>query len=379
MDEVQGSPYPCTSLLCVSGQSMSLRIVGVTKRFGDLVAVNTVSLEIEKGEFFTLLGPSGCGKTTLLRSVAGFNRPEEGEIYFDEKKMNNVQPHKRDVGMVFQNYAVFPHLSVYDNVIYGLRAKKTPSQEIEPRAARAIEMVRLTGLEERLPSQLSGGQLQRVAIARALVVEPEVLLMDEPLSNLDAKLRVETRGEIRALQQELKITTIYVTHDQEEALAISDRIAVMNFGKIQQVGQPWEIYTNPANRFVAEFIGTTNFFEGEVMSENEGWAIVSVRGAELAIPKEEGSKGSRVSFAIRPEAFRVFEDPGTPPEEGLFSLKGRISSVEYLGTLTKYDIELTEAITLKVNSYDIEPDRIKKIGDAIEFGYDPKRVFIYEE
>jgi len=358
---------------------MSLRIVGVTKRFGDLVAVNKVSLEIERGEFFTLLGPSGCGKTTLLRSIAGFNRPEEGEIYFYEKKMNKVPPHKRDVGMVFQNYAVFPHLSVYENVIYGLKAKKTPAQEIGPRALKAIEMVRLKGLEKRLPSQLSGGQLQRVAIARALVVEPEVLLMDEPLSNLDAKLRVETRSEIRALQQNLKTTTIYVTHDQEEALAISDRIAVMNFGKIQQVGRPWEIYTSPANRFVAEFIGTTNSFEGEIVSEKVAWTIVDVRGIELAIPKQEGALGSRVSFAIRPEAFRVFEDTEASLAQGFFSLNGRIASVEYLGTLTKYEIELMDEVRLKVNAYDIEPDKLKRIGETVEFGYEPTRVLIYEK
>jgi len=358
---------------------MSLRVVGVTKRFGDLVAVNKVSLQIERGEFFTLLGPSGCGKTTLLRSIAGFNQPEEGEIYFYEKKMNKVPPHKRDVGMVFQNYAVFPHLSVYDNVIYGLKAKKTPAQEIGPRALKAIEMVRLKGLEKRLPSQLSGGQLQRVAIARALVVEPEVLLMDEPLSNLDAKLRVETRSEIRALQQNLKTTTIYVTHDQEEALAISDRIAVMDFGKIQQVGRPWEIYTNPANRFVAEFIGTTNFFEGETVSKNEDSTLVSVKGVELAIPRQEESKGSQISFAIRPEAFRVLEDTETSLTKGLFPLKGRISSVEYLGTLTKYEIELAEGVILKVNSYDIEPDKLKQTGETVEFGYDPKRVLIYKD
>lgn len=358
---------------------MSLRISNVTKRFGDLVAVDNVSLEIERGEFFTLLGPSGCGKTTLLRSVAGFNRPEEGEIYFEEKKMKNIPPHKRGVGMVFQNYAVFPHLSLYDNVTYGLKAKKTPAEEIEPRALRAIEMVRLKGLEKRFPSQLSGGQLQRVAIARSLVVEPEVLLMDEPLSNLDAKLRVETRSEIRALQQNLKITTIYVTHDQEEALAISDRIAVMNFGKIQQIGRPWEIYIDPANRFVAEFIGTTNFFEGETVSGDADRTIVSVRGVELAVPKQEALKGSRISFAIRPEAFRIFEDTKTSFCKAPFALKGRVSSVEYLGPLTKYEIELPEGVILKINSYDIEPDKIRQRGEELEFGYDPERVLIYKD
>jgi len=203
--------------------------------------------------------------------------------------------------------------------------------------------------------------------------------MDEPLSNLDAKLRIETRSEIRELQQKLNITTIYVTHDQEEALAISDRIAVMNFGKIQQMARPWEIYTNPANRFVAEFIGTTNFFEGEMASENEACTIVAVKGMELAIPRQEGSKGSRVSFAIRPEAFRIFEDKEPSLSNDLFSLKGRISGTEYLGNLTKYEIELAQGVIFKVTSYDIEPDKIKQRGETIEFGYDPKRVLIYKD
>ncbi len=224
---------------------MSIRIVGVSKRFGSLEAVKNVSLEINTGEFFTLLGPSGCGKTTLLRSIAGFNQPEAGEIYFGERRIDRMSAHKRGIGMVFQNYAVFPHLTVRDNVAYGLKARKVPGQEIGPRVEKALQMVRLGGMESRLPNQLSGGQLQRVAIARALVIEPQVLLMDEPLSNLDAKLRVEMRGEIRELQRQMKITTVYVTHDQEEALSISDRIAVMNLGVVEQVGKPWEVYSTP--------------------------------------------------------------------------------------------------------------------------------------
>jgi iron(III) transport system ATP-binding protein len=199
----------------------------VTKRFGDLVAANNITLEIEKGEFFTLLGPSGCGKTTLLRCIAGFLDHEQGQVLFGDRRVDRIPTHKRGVGMVFQNYAVFPHLSVQDNVKYGLKARKVSTREQVDRARQALALVRLEGLEDRLPNQLSGGQLQRVAIARALVIEPEVLLMDEPLSNLDAKLRVEMRGEIRLLQQKMGITTIYVTHDQEEALSISDRIAVM--------------------------------------------------------------------------------------------------------------------------------------------------------
>ena len=220
---------------------MSIRVVKVSKRFGNLEAVKNVSLEISTGEFFTLLGPSGCGKTTLLRSIAGFNQPEAGEIYFGDKRIDRMAAHKRGIGMVFQNYAVFPHLTVHDNVAYGLKARRVSAVEIEPRVERALQMVRLEGMGTRLPNQLSGGQLQRVAIARALVIEPQVLLMDEPLSNLDAKLRVEMRGEIRELQRQMKITTLYVTHDQEEALSISDRIAVLNLGVVEQVGRPWEI------------------------------------------------------------------------------------------------------------------------------------------
>ncbi|MBI5967221.1 MAG: ABC transporter ATP-binding protein, partial [Deltaproteobacteria bacterium] len=216
---------------------VGISIRGVTKRFGDLVAVDNVSLEIEKGEFFTLLGPSGCGKTTLLRCVAGFVDIQQGQIFFGDRRIDTIPTHRRGVGMVFQNYAVFPHLSVQDNVKYGLKARKVPAADQVKRVKKVLSMVHMEGLEDRLPNQLSGGQLQRVAIARVLAIEPEVLLMDEPLSNLDAKLRVETRGEIRALQQNLGITTIYVTHDQEEALSISDRIAVMNHGVICQVAK----------------------------------------------------------------------------------------------------------------------------------------------
>ena len=260
---------------------MSIRIVGVSKRFGSLEAVKNVSLEIRTGEFFTLLGPSGCGKTTLLRSIAGFNQPETGEIYFGDKRIDRMAAHKRGIGMVFQNYAVFPHLTVGDNVAYGLKARKVPSGEIGPKGKKALQMVRLGGMEDRLPNQLSGGQLQRVAIARALVIEPQVLLMDEPLSNLDAKLRVEMRGEIRELQRQMGITTVYVTHDQEEALSISDRIAVMNLGVVEQVGMPWEIYNAPVNRFVAGFIGTTNFFEGKWSGEA---GIADVEGVRMRVP-----------------------------------------------------------------------------------------------
>ena len=216
-------------------------IKDAVKRYGDFTALNGVSLDIRQGEFFTLLGPSGCGKTTLLRMIAGFNSIEGGDFYFGEKRINDVPAHKRDIGMVFQNYAIFPHLTVSENVAYGLKARKVPKAEIGPRVAKALELVQIAHLADRKPNELSGGQQQRVALARAFVIEPSVLLMDEPLSNLDAKLRVQMRSVIKKLQRSLGITTIYVTHDQEEALAISDRIAVMKDGRIMQIGTPNQI------------------------------------------------------------------------------------------------------------------------------------------
>ena len=353
---------------------MSIRIVGVTKRFGSLEAVKNVSLEISTGEFFTLLGPSGCGKTTLLRSIAGFNQPEAGEIYFGEKRIDRMSAHKRGIGMVFQNYAVFPHLTVHDNVAYGLKARRVPAGEIEPKVERALQMVRLEGMGNRLPNQLSGGQLQRVAIARALIIEPQVLLMDEPLSNLDAKLRVEMRSEIRELQRQMKITTLYVTHDQEEALSISDRIAVLNLGVVEQVGRPWEIYNTPINRFVAGFIGTTNFFEGEWPGQD---GMVRVGEVRMKVPGKSGPAGHKVSFAIRPEAFKVAEQISAAEQPIMFALKAKIAKVEYLGYMTKYDLELGPSLNAKVVSYDVLPENLRKEGEWMEIFYDPRRVLVY--
>lgn len=279
-----------------------ISIRGVTKRFSNLIAVNDVNLEVEKGEFLTILGPSGCGKTTLLRCVGGFADFEQGQIFFGERRVDKVPTHKRNVGMVFQNYAVFPHLSVQDNVKYGLKARKIPAHEQDQRTQQALALVRLEGLEHRLPNQLSGGQLQRVALARALVIEPEVLLMDEPLSNLDAKLRVEMRSEIRMLQQKMRITTIYVTHDQEEALSISDRIAVMDHGIVNQVGKPWEIYTRPANPFVAGFIGATNMLRVKVVEFRKEMLIARCKKVEIGLPLlNDADPGTSLLLAIRPE------------------------------------------------------------------------------
>jgi len=357
---------------------VSIRILNITKRFGNIEAVKDVNLEIRTGEFFTLLGPSGCGKTTLLRSIAGFNRPEKGEIYFENRRVDTVAAHKRGVGMVFQNYAVFPHLSVYSNVAYGLRARKVPSGDIKIKVQKALDMVRLRGFEDRYPNQLSGGQLQRVAIARALVIQPQVLLMDEPLSNLDAKLRVEMRSEIRDLQRGMKITTLYVTHDQEEALSVSDRIAVMNLGVIEQVGKPWEIYTTPSNRFVAGFIGSTNFFEGTIAYREGDLAHVQLGGIEMKVPVASVQK-EKISFAIRPEAFKLVDQVSLAEKQNFVALIGKVRKIEYLGNFIKYELELANGMNLKITSYDVPPHLLKREGETLEVVYEPQRVLIYND
>ncbi|HWI64524.1 MAG TPA: ABC transporter ATP-binding protein [Symbiobacteriaceae bacterium] len=291
----------------------------IVKRFDSQVVVAGVSLEVKSGELFTLLGPSGCGKTTLLRILAGFYRQEDGDLRFDGKLVNDLPAHQRNTGMVFQNYAVFPHLSVFENVAYGLRARKVPEKDLRAQVSKALDTVKLTEYANRQPSQLSGGQQQRVALARALVIQPQLLLMDEPLSNLDAKLRVEMRTEVRRLQREYGITTIYVTHDQEEALAISDRIAVMNKGVVEQVGTPREIYFKPRTAFVADFIGTTNFLPGTVKGGQ-----VMVGGQCVA--QRPGTADGPCTVAVRPESLRL--------EAGEVSLTGTLAEVTFLGNNT---------------------------------------------
>ena len=289
---------------------MRVELIHITKCFGPLRAVDDVSLTIGEGDFFTLLGPSGCGKTTLLRTIAGFYHPDAGEIRFGERVVNHIPAHRRETGMVFQNYALFPHLSVFDNIAYGLRARRVPKAEIAERIGRIIQSVQLEGLERRAPSQLSGGQQQRVALARALVISPQILLMDEPLSNLDAKLRVSMREEIRRIQKELGITTIYVTHDQEEAMAVSDRIAILNRGRLEQVGAPFEIYYRPESRFAAEFMGSSNILEMNVTGYDEAQARISaeIAGQRFSL-RGERPAGTRVVLSVRPEWLRVVAEP----------------------------------------------------------------------
>lgn len=356
-----------------------IAIRAVTKRFGDLVAVNRVALEIQKGEFFTLLGPSGCGKTTLLRCIAGFLSPEAGEIYFGNRRVDGIPTHKRGVGMVFQNYAVFPHLSIRDNVGYGLKARKIPHKDIVEKTRSVLSLVQLEGLENRLPNQLSGGQLQRVAIARALVIEPAVLLMDEPLSNLDAKLRIEMRGEIRELQQQMKITTLYVTHDQEEALSISDRIAVMEHGLVRQVAEPWEVYTRPKDLFVAGFIGSSNMFPVEVVDRAGAFFVAQIGGTRLGIPRADGIEiGKRLHVALRPEAMRI-SDPRQAGSDDQWTLEGTIARFEYLGNFIKYEIKLSGGVKVLVTNYNIDPSEIRKVGEHVTLVYPIRRVLVFQE
>lgn len=312
-----------------------VRLDHVTKRFGTVTAVRDVNLQIREGEFFTFLGPSGCGKTTTLRMVAGFEQPSDGQIWFDKKDMTSVPPNRRDAGMVFQNYALWPHMTVAENVAFGLQVRRVPKAEAASRVEEALELVRLGGLGPRKVTQLSGGQQQRVALARVLVVRPTILLLDEPLSNLDAKLRLEMRYEIRQLQQRLGITAIYVTHDQSEALAISDRVAVFNQGVVAQVGTPAEVYNRPASAFVAAFIGETNLLPVSSHSSASGETNLVCGDIRLtvtgAVPAGEG----RLQAAVRPEHIRVSRERPA----GVNVLAARIAMTQLNGTVVVYQID----------------------------------------
>jgi len=327
-----------------------IEIQNLFKRFKKVVAVNRIQLEVKKGEMLTLLGPSGCGKTTTLRCIAGLEKPEEGDIVIDGKPMLSkgfVQPSKRGIGMVFQNYAVWPHMRVINNIVYGLKIQKLSKQKIQEKAQQVLELVGLDGLEDRYPAQLSGGQQQRVALARALVGNPKVLLLDEPLSNLDAKLREELRFEIKSLVRRMGITSVYVTHDQAEAMVISDRIAVMDAGNVVQLGTAQEIYKKPVNRFVADFIGTMNFMSGEVVgtAEEKDVGYVRTEFSEKLLCNWSGhteiSSGEKVYASIRPEDVEVFSEP-PQDKENLF--KGIIVHKAYLGNFLNFFIRVNDTM-----------------------------------
>jgi ABC-type Fe3+/spermidine/putrescine transport system ATPase subunit len=332
-------------------RATEVQLVDLRKAFGETEAVKKVSLTIERGDFFTFLGPSGCGKTTVLRMIAGFARPDHGKILFDQVEMNEVPPWKRDVGMVFQNYALWPHLSVYDNVAFGLRERDLSKTVVSERTGRALAMVNLKGLERRKPSELSGGQQQRVALARTLVIEPRLLLLDEPLSNLDAKLRIQMRQELVRIQKDLGITSIYVTHDQEEALTLSTRIAVMSKGNVVQVGTPKEIYENPKSQEVADFVGTSNFFISEVIGKiGDRIRVKTEQGFLLIVGGQEESSpaiGAKVLLNIRPESIALSLSDEIRPEEN--RIPGIVRTSAYLGSLVQYEVEVSEERRVKAN------------------------------
>jgi iron(III) transport system ATP-binding protein len=347
---------------------MRITVENITKRFGLMEAVSRVSLEIRDGELFTLLGPSGCGKTTLLRLLAGFYQPNEGSIHFDDRRVNDVPPYERHIGMVFQNYALWPHMTVFQNVAYGLKLRKLDRREIAERVQGGLRKVNMLGLEERYPGQLSGGQQQRVALARALVLNPDILLLDEPLSNLDAKIRVQVRAEIRKLQKELGITTVYVTHDQEEALSLSDRIAVFNQGKVLQLGRPKELYERPSSRFVADFIGTNNMIEGTVRSMDAAQGRLHVEtalGELLGLLDDRLQAGAQCVLCIRPENAVM---NGTA--EGEYNiLKGMITLAAYLGNTLRYDVEVAAGVTFKVDIRDPWHHQELPVGASVRLGF----------
>jgi ABC-type Fe3+/spermidine/putrescine transport system ATPase subunit len=311
-----------------------LKIINLTKKFGDVIAVNNMNLVVEEGEFMTLLGPSGCGKTTSLRLIAGFIQPDEGEIYFDDQLINTVPDYKRFTAMVFQSYALFPHMSVRENVRFGLRMQKIPLEEQNRRIKEVINMVNLNGMENRMPNELSGGQQQRVALARAVVTQPKLLLFDEPLSNLDAKLREHVRVEIRDLQKRLKITSIYVTHDQEEALVLSDRIAVMNTGHIEQISDSFSIYRYPKTKFVADFIGHANIYEGEVVAVDGEEIIIDTDFGRLYVKINHTIKNKKVFFSWRPEDMILYKN-------GMRNkFNGKVTQFIFMGNISELFVDV---------------------------------------
>jgi ABC-type Fe3+/spermidine/putrescine transport system ATPase subunit len=338
---------------------MNIELKNVVKKFGPLEAVSHVSLDIRDGELFTLLGPSGCGKTTILRLIGGFHKPDDGEIRFGDREVSGIPPYERNIGMVFQNYALWPHMTISANIAYGLKIKKTSRGEIKEKVSHALKLVNLIGLENRYPGQLSGGQQQRVALARALVLNPDVLLLDEPLSNLDAKIRIQVRAEIRKLQKDLGITTIYVTHDQEEALTLSDRIAVINFGKLQQIGAPFDLYEKPENPFVADFIGINNLIEGEIREIRSGDKTMLVKtriGPLVSLGNDRLKPGDRCVITVRPETASI--SVSSEVQQGFNEIRGTVSFASYIGNTIRYDVEIDEKAIFKVdlqNPWDHQP------------------------
>jgi spermidine/putrescine ABC transporter ATP-binding subunit len=348
-----------------------LELINVSKLFGDVKAVDNVSLSIQQGEFLTLLGPSGSGKTTTLNMIAGFEIPSRGDILLETEDITTVSPNNRGIGMVFQNYALFPHMTVSENIAFPLKMRKTPSDKIRQSIRDVLELVKLPGFEGRYPHQLSGGQQQRIALARALVFKPKILLMDEPLGALDKKLRDHMRLEIKHLQESLDITAIYVTHDQEEALTMSDRIAIMNEGKIIQLDTPVALYESPANLFVADFIGESNFLSGKIAeTDGERTAVETEDGLKVWVQKfNQANPGEDVSIAIRPEKIQILTADDADSHDIINRFKGRIDEIIYVGEARIYRVSLAAGTTVDVKVQSGPSARDFKIGDDILIGW----------
>ena len=353
--------------------SVNIKIRDAVKKYGDNTIISDLSLDIKEGEFFTLLGPSGCGKTTLLRMIAGFNSIEGGDFYFGDTRINDMDPAKRNIGMVFQNYAIFPNMTVEKNVAFGLKNRKLPKEEIASKTDQFLKLMKIDEYRDRMPERLSGGQQQRVALARALAITPDVLLMDEPLSNLDAKLRVEMRTVIKQIQNDVGITTVYVTHDQEEAMAVSDRIAVMNAGDIQQIGTPKILYQRPANLFVATFIGHTNVIDAKLKERNGEGYLVLPGGYEVKIDtlRKEEIYDRNVKASIRPEELVV----DTANEEGI---EATIDDAVFLGLNTHYFVHLADGETAEIVQ-ESKIDSIIEKGSKIRLGVKTEKINIFDE
>jgi iron(III) transport system ATP-binding protein len=346
---------------------MRVSIQSLAKKFGDTAVLKEISLEVHDQELFFLLGPSGCGKTTLLRIIAGFYQPDGGRLFFGDKPMEGVPPHQRNTGMVFQNYALWPHMTVAENVAYGLDVRGVGAAERKNRVSEALAIVQMEKYALRAPNQLSGGQQQRVALARALVIRPDVLLLDEPLSNLDAKLRLEMREEIRRIHAQTRITTIYVTHDQKEALSLADRMAVMRDGAIEQLGDPRAIYRSPSNRFVADFIGETNWLPAEVQRRSGDEVVVRTDFGEFHAPLDAKlSLNQKVWMGFRPEAVEM--GPGSHN-----SLATTIAQVSYLGEIEQYELRLSPSVTIK--AVEQNPQTIRRVGQPLAVHVSPHNLF----
>ena len=357
---------------------IDIRLERVTKTFGEVVAVDDLSLDIESGEFFSMLGPSGCGKTTTLRMIGGFEEPSLGTIYLGGKDVTDEPPYRRDVNTVFQSYALFPHLNVFDNVAFGLRRKKVEKSEVDRRVRESLALVDLPGFEKRKASQLSGGQQQRVALARALVNRPKVLLLDEPLGALDLKLRKQMQLELKRIQLEVGITFIYVTHDQEEAMTMSDRLAVMRHGKVEQIGQPESVYEQPATEFVAGFLGASNLIDGEVKDQHGEYATVAVPGGSTIRVPNRGLNGNKsVRVGVRPEKVTI-EAESAPAPDGYNSVTGLLRASTYIGVSHQYVIEGPGGTTLTVYAQNLGAQAVPNPGERVRLLWRPEHTFAVE-